>query len=330
MVMKVARVLFRSATFFCNLPMVREKPILAPKWPRGDLHTIGLLGTLEELLCDVGARVREDETVAIIETDKVSVDVKSPATGVIVAVLATCGEAVDERQPLYILREEAAVGSGAEGTESSEHTEAREWARRRAERLDHQQEEQERLWETQRERMRPDWQWSRQRSHRTHYTQHASGGDAQGSQRRTTQREKQQWQQWQQRQQRAHESARARTRWWEWSRGAETAGAGTSAGSVPRSSGTIPFATGTPCTESPVARVLAASGHYEVLGVPRGASSAEIKRAFNRCAMQVHPDRCDAANAQEAMVRLGLAYHALSDGTRRRAYDAGTAHGRRM
>lgn len=323
--MKLCRVFLRPATSFCNLPVVREKPILAPKWPRGDLHTDGQLGTLEELLCGVGAHVREDETVAVIETDKVSVEVKSPAAGVIVAVLATCGETVDERQPLYTLREEAAVGGGAEGTQSSEHTEAREWARRRAERLDHEQEEHARLWETQRERIRPDWQWSRHGSHRAHNTQYSSGGDAQGSQRRTTQREKQEWQQWQKRQQRAYESAQSRIRWWEWSRGT---GAGAPDGSVSGVSNTSSPAHGAHCTESPVARVLAASGHYDVLGVPRGASSAEIKRAFNRCAMQVHPDRCNAANAEEAMVRLGIAYHALSDGGRRRVYDAGTGRGR--
>jgi pyruvate/2-oxoglutarate dehydrogenase complex dihydrolipoamide acyltransferase (E2) component len=320
---RLHKFLLRPASSFCNLPVVREQPILAPKWPRGDLHTDGLLGTLEDLLCDVGAHVREFETVAIIETDKVSVDVKAPANGVIVAVLATCGQTVDESQPLYTLREEAAFVGGAEGAQSSEHTEAREWARRHAERLNHEQEEQARLWETQRLRMRPDWQWSRHESHGTQNI-HTSG-DAHGSQRRTTQREKQQWQQWQKRQQRAYESAQARVRWWEWRRGADAAGAGPSSGSdYSGASNTSASADGASRCQSPVARVLAASGHYEVLGVPRGASGAEIKRAFNRCAMQVHPDRCSAANAQEAMVRLGLAYHALCDGRRRRVYDAGT------
>jgi len=42
---------------------------------------------------------------------------------------------------------------------------------------------------------------------------------------------------------------------------------------------------------------------------------------FSPC--QVHPDRNKAAGAQEAMVRLGLAYHALSDGGRRRDCELG-------
>jgi len=267
----VARFAPRPAPF-CTLPVVREHTITAPKWPRGDAHTDGFLGTLDELLCDVGARVREDETVAVIETDKISVDVRAPVAGVIVAVLATAGESVDENQPIYMLREEAVgAGGGADRT----HTDTRDWAHCRAERLEQEEEAQARLWESQKLRMKPDWQWRR-----SHFSQYTSGGDAPGSQRRTTQRERLQWQQWQKRQQRMYESARPRVHLWEFHQQKHnTSSAAPSRASAPRG--------GASNASNPVARVLSAVSHYEVLGLARSAGAAEVKRAFNRLAMQV-------------------------------------------
>ena len=52
-----------------------------------------------------------------------------------------------------------------------------------------------------------------------------------------------------------------------------------------------------------------------------------MKRAFNRLAMLVHPDKCASAGAADAFIRLGAAYHVISDGLRRREYDAGRSSG---
>jgi molecular chaperone DnaJ len=63
--------------------------------------------------------------------------------------------------------------------------------------------------------------------------------------------------------------------------------------------------------------------YYERLGVERGASEAEIKKAFRRVARELHPDvnRHDP-EAEEKFKRAAEAYEVLSDPERRRVYDA--------
>jgi molecular chaperone DnaJ len=62
--------------------------------------------------------------------------------------------------------------------------------------------------------------------------------------------------------------------------------------------------------------------YYEVLGVERGASETEIKKAFRRLARQLHPDaNPDDPSAEERFKELAEAYEVLSDGERRRLYD---------
>jgi len=60
---------------------------------------------------------------------------------------------------------------------------------------------------------------------------------------------------------------------------------------------------------------------YEVLGVERGASDADIKRAFRRLAQQWHPDVNSDPEADLRFKEINEAYQILSDPQRRQAYD---------
>ncbi|MGH7903254.1 MAG: molecular chaperone DnaJ [Candidatus Dormibacteraceae bacterium] len=62
--------------------------------------------------------------------------------------------------------------------------------------------------------------------------------------------------------------------------------------------------------------------YYEVLGVGRGASAEDLKKAFRRIALQHHPDRNpDNPEAERVFKEAGEAYEVLSDPEKRRSYD---------
>jgi len=61
--------------------------------------------------------------------------------------------------------------------------------------------------------------------------------------------------------------------------------------------------------------------YYEVLGVPRNAGAADIKKAYRQQARQYHPDVNKSEDAEERFKEISEAYEVLSDEQKRAAYD---------
>jgi len=66
-----------------------------------------------------------------------------------------------------------------------------------------------------------------------------------------------------------------------------------------------------------------AKDYYGILGLPRNASDAEIKKAYRKLAMQYHPDRNPGKEkwANEKFKEINEAYGVLGDPQKRKQYD---------
>ena len=69
--------------------------------------------------------------------------------------------------------------------------------------------------------------------------------------------------------------------------------------------------------------------YYEVLGVPRDAEAAAIRRAYRALAREVHPDVSSDPEADESFAEVAEAYAVLSKPERRALYDRYGVRGRR-
>ena len=61
--------------------------------------------------------------------------------------------------------------------------------------------------------------------------------------------------------------------------------------------------------------------YYKILGVARGASDDEIKKAYRKLALKYHPDKNQSAGAEERFKEIGEAYDVLSDSKKKQIYD---------
>ncbi|MCZ8151581.1 MAG: molecular chaperone DnaJ [Rhodobacteraceae bacterium] len=67
---------------------------------------------------------------------------------------------------------------------------------------------------------------------------------------------------------------------------------------------------------------MAKRDYYDVLGVTRGASADELKKAYRQKAKELHPDRnADNPNAEAQFKEVNEAYDVLKDADRKAAYD---------
>ena len=68
-------------------------------------------------------------------------------------------------------------------------------------------------------------------------------------------------------------------------------------------------------------RILGTQDHYTVLGVSKSATETQIKKAYHKLALKLHPDKSKAHGADEAFKKFSKAFTVLSEADTRASYD---------
>lgn len=61
--------------------------------------------------------------------------------------------------------------------------------------------------------------------------------------------------------------------------------------------------------------------YYEILGITKGAAEEDIKKAYKKASLRVHPDKNRAPKAEEAFKKVSQAFMCLSNSDKRAIYD---------
>ncbi|KAK4054603.1 Chaperone protein dnaJ [Microbotryomycetes sp. JL221] len=79
----------------------------------------------------------------------------------------------------------------------------------------------------------------------------------------------------------------------------------------------------TPAQAATVKRVRACrvTEYYEILGLDKKCSDNDVKKAYRKLALSLHPDKCGAPGAEEAFKMVSKAFQVLSDGNKRTIFD---------
>merc|ERR1719341_1151782 len=77
----------------------------------------------------------------------------------------------------------------------------------------------------------------------------------------------------------------------------------------------------TPDQMSLVQRILRTKDYYELLEVTKDATEEDLKKAYKKMAVKLHPDKNQAPGAEEAFKKLAKAFQCLNDAQNRAAYD---------
>lgn len=67
--------------------------------------------------------------------------------------------------------------------------------------------------------------------------------------------------------------------------------------------------------------MIAKKDYYEILGLQKGASEDEIKKAYKKLALRFHPDKNRAPNATDAFKKISTAFACLNNPEKRKIYD---------
>lgn len=106
--------------------------------------------------------------------------------------------------------------------------------------------------------------------------------------------------------------------------GASSSGAGSSGGgggATPRTDPNQGRGSATTKQKDLVARINRVKDYYELFGVSKSAPEVDIKKAYRKLALQLHPDKNTAPGAEEAFKKVNKAWDVLSDKSKRSTYD---------